>query len=104
MKRTEHWATREFHDFLQARASEPFAWGKNDCCLMPADAIQAFTGVDLASEFRGKYNDQASALAAIKSIAGGKTAEDAAAWCASKAGLAEWSHPKLAQRGDQKWS
>jgi hypothetical protein len=100
LKRTEHWATREFHDFLLARAKEPFAWGTNDCCLFPADAIQAFTGVDLAAEFRGKYSDEASAFEAIASVAGGKTAEDAAAWCAAKAQLVEWAHPKMAQRGD----
>lgn len=100
LTRTEHWATREFHDFLLSRAATPFAWGTNDCCLFPADAIESFTGVDLAAEFRGKYTDQASALAAIKSVANGATVADAAAYCADKHGLREWPLPMLAKRGD----
>jgi len=100
LTRTPHWATREFHQFLLARAKTPFAWGSNDCCLFPADAILAFTGVDLATDFRGKYHDEASAFALIKSITGGTTAADAAAYCATKHGLVERAHPLTAQRGD----
>jgi hypothetical protein len=100
LTRTEHWATREFHAFLLDRARVPFAWGTNDCCLFPADAIDSFTGVDLAADFRGKYTDQASALAAIKSVANGETVGDAAAYCADKHGLKEWPFPLQAKRGD----
>lgn len=100
LKRTEHWATREFHQFLLARAAQPFAWGGNDCCLFAADAVLSFTGVDLAAEFRGQYHDEAGALAAIRKIAGGSTVEDAIAWCAAKHGLVEWPKPLFAQRGD----
>jgi hypothetical protein len=98
--RTEHWATREFHDFLEARATTPFGWGSNDCCLFPADAIASFTGVDLADDFRGKYSSEEEAWALIESVTGGKTVADAAAWCADKHGLSEWHHPLQAQRGD----
>ncbi|HEV2463539.1 MAG TPA: hypothetical protein VGT04_07030 [Acidobacteriaceae bacterium] len=100
LTRTPHWATREFHQFLVARAREPFAWGKNDCCLFVADAIQSFTGVDLADDFRGKYSDEASAFALIKSVTGGSTVADAALHCAKTHGLHEWEHPLQAQRGD----
>jgi hypothetical protein len=100
LTRTEHWATREFHAFLLDRAKIPFAWGINDCCLFPADAIQSFTGVDLADDFRGKYTDQASAFAAIKVVANGETVADAAAYCAAKHGLKEWPFPLQARRGD----
>lgn len=105
LTRTPHWATREFHDFLVARANTPFAWGTNDCCLFPADAIQAFTGVDLAADFRGKYSTEWGALALIKTVTGGSTVEDAAAYCARKHGLVEWVRggrpaPLFAQRGD----
>nr|WP_150110546.1 hypothetical protein [Granulicella mallensis] len=58
------------------------------------------TGVDIASDFRGKYTDEASAFALIKSVANGTTVADAAAYCAAKHGLTEWSKPLLAQRGD----
>lgn len=103
LTRTPHWATREYHQFLLARARAPFAWGVNDCCLFPADAIRAFTGVDIAADFRGKYSDEASAMGLIKTITGGSTVADAAAWCAAKHGLAEWVRPKgplFARRGD----
>lgn len=100
LKRTQHWATREFHDFLLARASQPFSWGANDCCLFAADAIRSFTGVDLADDFRGKYSDEASAFALIRSITGGSSVEAAAVHCASKHDLTEWASPLCAQRGD----
>jgi hypothetical protein len=100
LTRTEHWATRALHLFLVSRANVPFAWGSQDCALFAADGILAMTGVDIAQDFRGKYSDEASAFAAIKSIAGGATVEDAAAYCAAKHGLAEWKYPLMAQRGD----
>lgn len=105
LQRHQHWATRSFHEFLRGRRAAPFAWGTNDCALFAADAIQAFTGVDIAAEFRGvdgkpAYTDEASAMALIAKVTGGSTIEDAAAWCAEKHGLVEWSNPLFAQRGD----
>ena len=117
LKRTTHWATREFHQFLLEREKLPFAWGTNDCCLFPADAIQSFTGEDLAAEFRGKYTDEASAFAVVRDVCSSLAPNDwqvtqrnvayiAASWCAKKAGLVEWVDkedkpaPLFAQRGD----
>ena len=100
LTRTEHWATRELQQFLLARAKTPFAWGSNDCCLFPADAIEAFTGIDIADDFRNKYATEADAWALIKTVTGGATVADAAAWCANKHGLVEWPQPLFAQRGD----
>lgn len=100
LKRTQHWATREFHAYLLESARTPFAWGSNDCCLYPANAILAFTGMDIAADFRGKYSDEQSAFALIESVTGGKTVADAAAHCATQHGLQEWPKPLFAQRGD----
>jgi hypothetical protein len=100
LKRVQHWATRSFHQFLMARAKTPFSWGNNDCALWAADGILAQTGTDIASDFRGKYSDEAGALATIKAITGGTTVADAAAYCAAKHGMAELPHPLQAQRGD----
>ena len=100
LKRSPSWATKELHDFLRQRADAPFAWGKNDCCLFPADAIRAMTGVDVAAEFRGRYATATGAQWAIRRIAGGKTVGDAAAWCARQHGLPELPNPRFAQRGD----
>jgi len=100
LTRTIHWATRELHDFLLDRAGQPFAWGRNDCSLFAADAILAFTGVDLASDFRGKYTDEASAMALVQKVTGTATIEAAAIYCAQKHGLIEYLHPLMAKRGD----
>jgi hypothetical protein len=102
LQRAKHWATRAFHEFLLARAKTPFAWswGTNDCCLFAADAVQAITGVDIADDFRGLYDDEASAFALIAKVTGGTTVADAAAHCAVKHGLVELQHPLKAQSGD----
>ncbi|WP_263378698.1 DUF6950 family protein [Granulicella paludicola] len=100
IKRTEHWATRELDQYLRDHAKDEFRWGVQDCCLFAANSIEAMTGVDIADDFRGKYNTQAQAFALIKSLTGGATVADAAAHCATKHGLTEWSSPLLAQRGD----
>lgn len=100
LKRVQHWATRSFHQFLLDRARAPFSWGSNDCALFCSDGILAQTGVDIAAEFRGKYSDEGGAFDAIKTITGGVTVADAAAWCAAKAEMKELQHPLMAQRGD----
>lgn len=96
----EHWREVHFDAHLNAIARKPFAWGEHDCCLFAADAIQSFTGIDIAADFRGKYTDKLSAFKAIRAITGGNTVADAAAWCAAKHGLVELQHPLCAQRGD----
>jgi hypothetical protein len=100
LTRTPLWATHELHGFLRERAAAPFVWGGNDCCLFPADAILAMTGVDIAAEFRGRYTTAIGAKRAIRSVARGATVGDAVAWCAQQHGLAELPHPRCAQRGD----
>ncbi len=100
LQRHEHWATRSLTPFLLERRNSPFAWGTNDCCLFPADAIEAMTGVDIASDFRGKYATEAQAWALVHTVTGGSTVADAAAWCARAYGLTEWTYPLCAQRGD----
>jgi hypothetical protein len=98
--RHKFWDTRAFHKFLVQRTKTPFAWGTNDCALFAADGVRAITGVDIAADFRGKYTDEASALQAIKTVCGGSTIADAAAYCAAKHGLIEWAKPLFAKRGD----
>nr|WP_263377693.1 hypothetical protein [Granulicella paludicola] len=68
--------------------------------MFPASAIQAFTGTDIADDFRGKYKTQLGAFALIKKVTGGSTAENAAAYCATKYGLVEYQFPLFAKRGD----
>lgn len=100
LSRLDHWHTRAFHDFLIERANNPFQWGVNDCALFAADAILAYTGVDIADEFRGKYNTEFGALKTIRQITLGSSVADAAVYCAEKHGLAEHAYPLMAKRGD----
>lgn len=100
LTRTPHWDTRGYHQFLLTNHRSPFVWGQHDCCTFAANAIQSFTNVDIATDFRGKYTDEASAFALIKTITGGTTVADALAYCANKHDLIEHPHALQAKRGD----
>lgn len=106
LRRTTHWLTRELDTYLREHANDKFEWGVQDCCLFAANAIQAMTSVDIADDFRGKYTDETSAFALIKTVTGGTTVADAAAHCATRHGLTEWvdktgkPQPLRAMRGD----
>ena len=99
LTRKPHWQTRSFHHYLVERANMPFAWGTNDCACFSADGILAQSGTDIMAELRG-YSSEASAMAKIAAVTGGRTLEDAVVWCAAKHGLTERTHPLMAQRGD----
>ena len=100
LTRFPHWATRELHAHFLSHEETPFKWGLNDCCLSAADAIQAMTGTDIATDFRGRYSTQLGSVIAIKAVTGGTSIEDAVTFCAAKHELVEWLSPLLAQRGD----
>ena len=100
IKRKEHWATRDFHQFLIDHASKSFEWGSHDCALFAANAVQAITGTDIADDFRGKYTTQLGAFRTISKVTSGSTVADAAAYCAAKHDLTEHEHPLMAKRGD----
>lgn len=87
------------NDYLNSVRTKPFGpWGRYDCCLFTADGGIAMTGEDFAADFRGKYDDPASAYAALQDFAGGgilPTMEK----LALQHGLAPVA-PLRAQRGD----
>lgn len=62
--------------FIVSRKTAPFEWGKNDCCLFVADAIEQMTDIDFASEYRGTYSTEKGAYKALKKQ-GEKTVADA---------------------------
>ncbi|MDM0024070.1 DUF6950 family protein [Variovorax saccharolyticus] len=64
MTRLQDWQLR-FAAFAKERASMPFAWGSNDCCLFAADAVLALTGKDWGADYRGGYDDAKRALRAM---------------------------------------
>ena len=67
--RLQDWQLR-FAAFIRARTAVPFAWGRNDCCLFAADALQAITGRDFAAGVRGAYQDARGAAALVRERGG----------------------------------
>lgn len=49
--------------FLDKAARRPFEWGVSDCVLEVADWLDQSCSLDVASEWRGRYSDEASARA-----------------------------------------
>jgi hypothetical protein len=58
-------------DYIAIKRHEPFEYGVNDCCLFAAGAVEAITGEDPMSEFRGKYDSLKGSLKVIKEIGAG---------------------------------
>lgn len=54
MQRRADWEKR-LYEFIESRRDMPFAWGTNDCACFAADWVLEATGVDLMTEWRGKY-------------------------------------------------
>ncbi len=51
---------------IEELSQKRFRWGEDDCCLFVGRVVQAFTGVDLAASFRGKYRSQKGAASRIR--------------------------------------
>jgi hypothetical protein len=100
-RKKQNWQTL-LHEFLELRGPAPFAWGSNDCALFAADAVMAMTGADMGAPVRGKYTDQAGAVAAMETITGkpDATAMDLALHLCSLHGLPQRKSLLFAQRGD----
>ncbi len=76
----------------------PFEWGTHDCALFACNAILAMTGDDPAIDFRGIYDSEESANAALEAFAGGGLLETAEKICARLA--YPETAPAFAGRGD----
>lgn len=65
LERLPDWGAR-FAAEMDRQRREPFSWGQNDCALgLAAGAVLAITGVDLGSEWRGRYVSTAGARRAL---------------------------------------
>lgn len=66
-RRLRDWPERlsMFHASVR---DKPHAYGRHDCLLYPAGAVEAVTGVDLAAGHRGKYRSAAGASRYLRSI------------------------------------
>lgn len=43
---------------INEAAAKPFRYGSMDCCMFAAEVIEAFTGQDYASDYRGFYRNR----------------------------------------------
>lgn len=92
LKRVKDWRAR-LAAAIETRRREAFAWGRQDCGLLVADCLQAMTGIDIASPFRGRYGSAEEARAVLRAAG----CRDAAAYVAS---LLEEIPPLRARAGD----
>lgn len=91
--RREGWERRLF-ELIEARRSEPFAWGKNDCLTFALEGFEAVHGVP-ALELPGSYKTEVGAARLLKRL--GHASLEAAATSVLGKPLAS---VLLAQRGD----
>jgi hypothetical protein len=97
MNRLSNWQSR-LSDYLVAVARTPFQYGRLDCGLFVAGALEAMTGVDVAAELRG-YTNRTEAFARIERMCGRPSMEAIADYLAAAFEVHEV--PVLyAQRGD----
>lgn len=93
LQRKPDWRT-QFETIVDAIKAEPFAWGTHDCGPGLAGRIVfAMTGVDLAAQYVGQYQDAASAARLIRSL-GFDTLGDLVA------SMLPEIHPSAARLGD----
>ncbi len=63
--------------YLAAEQDRPIEWGASDCALFAAGGIEAVTGVDLATDWRGSYAAAEDAARVLRSL-GCRTVADLA--------------------------
>jgi len=78
---------------IEARRRSLHVYGGNDCGLFVADCIAAMTGIDIAADFRGRYDSLASAVTMLQ-------AAGYADLCEVLAARLEEIHPSRARAGD----
>lgn len=64
VKRRHDWRAR-LQAYLASVARQPFEYGRHDCALFAAGAVDAMTGVDLARGFRG-YRTQKGGIKKLR--------------------------------------
>ena len=80
---------------LFEKRQETFDWGVCDCTLFVCDWIESATGVDLASEARGRYSTSLGAIRAVKKYCGGDLVDRASLYFGTPQ-----TNMNFAQRGD----
>ena len=96
MTRLPDWEDR-LHTYLARWVDAEFEWGEADCALFAAGAVEAMTGVDPATEFRGQYDSRADAARALRAMGEGTLLRTI------RAKFKEKPHA-FARRGDLIWN
>lgn len=52
--------------YLHSARVRPFEFGQHDCSLFAADCVAAMTGVDMASDWRGRYATMRGGLRVLR--------------------------------------
>lgn len=76
MHRRPDWRAR-LARYIAAEQDRPMEWGASDCVLFAAGGIEAVTGVDLATEWRGTYATAEEAARVLRGL-GCRTVADLA--------------------------
>lgn len=91
-RRKDTWRT-DLHQYMLSVWRAPFEWGKHDCALFAAGAVEAMTGEDPADEYRGHYSTLLGGLRLLNKNGFANHADFAAS-------LFKEIHPSFAQVGD----
>lgn len=70
MTRRPDWPVR-LNQYIVSVRDRPFAYGNYDCCIFVAGAIEAMTGEDPMTEYRGQYDSVATGAAALRTLGQG---------------------------------
>ena len=101
MTRFPNWPARlEGFFFLHETTPPKFRYGTFDCCLFACDAIEAMTGVDPASGFRGKYFCLKEARFLMRQYCGSPSVRALAEKITQEFGMPEEANALLLNRGD----
>lgn len=92
MTRLPDWRAR-LAAHVEAHRRAPFAFGRHDCGLFAAGAVEAICGTDPAAGLRGRYSTMAGALKHLRKAGH-------ADHVALAASLFEEIHPSRASMGD----
>lgn len=58
----------EISNYIRSNQNTPFEWGKFDCCVFIAGAIEIITGLDLYAKYRGGYESELGAAKIQKTV------------------------------------
>lgn len=67
MSRLPDWRAR-LSQWLATIARVDFSYGRHDCALFAAGAVEALTGRDLAADFRGRYATHVGGIRSLRRL------------------------------------